>query len=93
MYIDTTTTLYAFYPNYNSISWICGDCPNMDNDSIIYCCAAAFSKDYSVTIRHDKICGPHVYGAKYYEGYHDHFMNGAFIYSNGDYINLLVFCK
>ena len=85
MYIDTTTTLYAFYPNYNSISWICGGCPNKDNDCIIYCCAAAFSKDYSVTVCHDKICGPHVYGEKYYDGYHNHLINGAFIYSNGDY--------
>lgn len=85
IHIDTTSTLYAFYPCYRDIRWICGDCPDKDNDSILFCCTAAFSKDYSVKTSHDKICGPHMDSGKFYEGYQHQLMNGAFIYSDGEY--------
>ena len=83
--IDTTSTLYVFYPNYKGIKWVCSNSPNENNDSILFCCTAAFSKDYSIEINHSKICGSHITEGKYYEGYQHHLINGAFLYSNGEY--------
>lgn len=83
--IDTTSTLYVFYPNYNGIKWVCSNSPNENNDSILFCCTAAFSKDYSIEINHSKICGSHITEGKYYEGYKHKLINGAFIYRNGRY--------
>lgn len=83
--IDTTSTLYVFYPNYKGIKWVCSNSPNENNDSILFCCTAAFSKDYSIEINHSKICGSHITEGKYYEGYKHKLINGAFIYRNGRY--------
>ena len=85
IFIDTTATLYVFYPNYKGIKWICSDSPDENNDSILFCCTATFSKDYSIEIDHSKVCGSHITEGKYYEGYQHHLINGAFLYSNGEY--------
>lgn len=85
MAIDTTSTLYAFYPNYDYIKWTCSKSPNKDNKNIIFCCTATFSKDYSIKIDHNKICGSHIVDGKYYEGYQHCLLNGAFVYSDGIY--------
>ena len=79
MAIDTTSTLYAFYPNYDYIKWTCSKSPNKDNKNIIFCCTATFSKDYSIKIDHNKICGSHIVDGKYYEGYQHCLLNGAFV--------------
>lgn len=85
IYIDTTSTLYAFYPHYRGMKWVCSDSPDEGSDSILFCCTAAFSKDYSIGIGHDKIWGSHVAEGAYYEGYRHHLINGAFIYKDGEY--------
>lgn len=89
IFIDTTLTLYAFYPNYSSIKWICTESPSMENDSILFCCTAAFSKDYSININHDKICGSHIVDGTYYKGYANPLINGAIVFHNeGEYVFL-----
>ena len=85
MDIDTTEALFVFYPHYNAVRFVCSDRPDTDDENILFCCTAAFSRDYSIKIRNEKICGAHVVDGKFHEGYHSRLINGGFIYDSGKY--------
>lgn len=67
--IDTTNNgLIIYYPLTDSIEHRCFDLPDpaVDRD-IVFCCAAAFTEDYDIEASHNRICGDHVSGGKYYQ--------------------------
>lgn len=83
--IDTTGVLFAFYPHYNNIRFVCSGRPDTNDANIIFCCTAAFSKDYSITVSNEKICGAHVVDGTYHDGYRSSLTNGAFVFDSGHY--------
>lgn len=83
IYIDTTESLYVFYPNFKDIRLVCSEMPDKDNGKILFCCTAAFSKKYSFSTDHEEICGTHMENGKIYNGYQDAIINGGFYYHDG----------
>lgn len=81
--VDTTSTLYIFYPSYKSIDFVCGERPSSADTSIVFCCGAAFTKNRRLTTNHDHIGGIHTSQGIVYQGYECPDNNGCFVFYDG----------
>ena len=54
-----TDDLYIYYANCSDISFVTGDRPSKDDESIQLCVAAAFQHSYQLDFRHSNIVGWH----------------------------------
>lgn len=69
MKVDTTENLIAYYPEFSRIDLVCDTMPSKEDTDVIFCAEAAFTADYLDEFTHSNICGPHVSGGDYYQGY------------------------
>jgi hypothetical protein len=60
--IDTTYNLYVFKPSFSRIELAIETMPSKDNDSIVFCAAAAFTKSIRKTFSIDNIVGGYISG-------------------------------
>ena len=60
MQIDTTFNLYVFKPNFSEVKLEIGKMPSTNNDSIIFCAAAAYTTSIKDTFAVDNIVGGYV---------------------------------
>ncbi len=79
--IEHKNSLCIYYPQYSKIDLVTGNMPSPDDESVIMCCAAAFTGELLDTFDHKNIAGNHVSNGKYYEGYHCKVNTGCFAYN------------
>lgn len=60
MQIDTTFNLYVFKPNFSKVKLEIGKMPSTNNDSIIFCAAAAYTSSRRDTFAIDNIEGGYI---------------------------------
>ena len=60
MQIDTTFNLYVFKPNFSKVKLEIGKMPSTNNDSIIFCAAAAYTSSRQDTFAIDNIEGGYI---------------------------------
>lgn len=60
MQIDTTFNLYVFKPNFSKVKLEIGKMPSTNNDSIIFCAAAAYTSSRRDTFAIDNIVGGYI---------------------------------
>lgn len=60
MQIDTTFNLYVFKPNFSEVKLEIGKMPSTNNDSIIFCAAAAYTSSRRDTFAIDNIVGGYI---------------------------------
>lgn len=69
--IDTVHTynLIVYYPHFTSIDLCLGEMPNKSDESIIFCCAAAYTSNVkTTTFSHDRVDGNHVSHGVFHKG-------------------------
>ena len=85
MQIDTTVNLYVFKPHFSKIELEVGQMPSPQNDSVIFCAAAAFTSQLKDTFTYDNIVGAYITHGKKYRNYSAGKNYGRFIYANGNW--------
>ena len=91
IYIDSTTQLKIYYPQFSRVDLVCGEMPPTSQTDIIMCCAAAFTGQKLETFSHDNIAGDHVADGVFYNGYACPSNTGTFVFY-GDYWRFLPSC-
>lgn len=86
MQIDTTYNLYVFRPNFSRVELEVGQMPSKQNDSIIFCAAAAFTLAIRDTFAYDNIVGAYITYGKHYGQYAADKHYGRFIYMGGNWL-------
>ena len=77
-----TDDLYIYYARYNDISYVAGDRPSRDDESILLCVAAAFQDTYQLDFHHSNIVGWHTSDGQLERGKPQSRL-GAFTYVDG----------
>ena len=80
MHIETTNDLIIYYPQYSNIDLACGKMPSKEDESVLFCCEAAFTGELLDGFKHSNIAGHHVSGGKFYKGYCCKPNTGCFVY-------------
>ena len=90
MMVDTTETgLVLYFPPTDSLDLRCFDRPDPELDnSIVFCCAAAFTADFATVPDHNRICGDHVSGGRYYPRPMLKRNTGAFVVKDSSWVFL-----
>ena len=83
MLLLETEDLYIYYADYGSISFVAGNRPSRDDESILLCVAAAFQDAYQLDFRHSNIVGWHASDGVLERGTPKDRL-GAFTYVNGE---------
>ncbi len=87
-YVITDTTnagLIIYTPTYSRIALECGTMPEQANESIIFCCSAAFTGELRKEFSHSNIAGHHVSGGKLHKGFRCKPNTGAFVWYSGQW--------
>lgn len=91
-----TPDITIYQPSFSRIDMVCGTRPQAEDESILFCGAAAFTRIYGWTeFSHDLIAGDHVAGGVFYHGYDcpetDSVVGntGSFVYYDGQWHLLL----
>lgn len=61
--------LIVYYPQFGSIDFQVGEYPDRNDSSIIFCCAASFTRKRRFIQKEDNVAGPYVTKGKYHCGY------------------------
>ena len=77
-----TDDLYIYCPDYSDISFVAGDRPSRDDESVRLCVAAAFQHSYQLGFDHDNIVGWHASEGRLERGTPQDRL-GAFTYVDG----------
>ena len=80
MVIEETSNLIIYYPQYSDIDLVCGNMPVKEDESVLFCCEAAFTGQLLEVFKHSNIAGHHVSGGKFYRGYSCRPNTGCFVY-------------
>ena len=78
--IEETSNLIIYYPQYSDIDLVCGNMPVKEDESVLFCCEAAFTGQLLEVFKHSNIAGHHVSGGKFYRGYSCRPNTGCFVY-------------
>jgi len=78
--IDTTASLCVFEPHFSRVELEVGTMPAKDDTSVIFCAAAAFTRDYLDAFGHGNIVGAYVTHGVAYNGYEGKGRYGRFVY-------------
>ncbi len=77
--IDTTYNLYVFRPSFSRVELEVGQMPSKQNDSIVFCAAAAFTLAFRDTFAYDNIVGAYITHGKHYGRYAANQHYGRFV--------------
>ena len=80
IHIETTSDLIIYYPQYSDIDLVCEIMPSKNDESVLFCCGAAFTGELLDEFKHSNIAGHHVSGGKFYKGYSCRPNTGCFVY-------------
>ena len=80
--IDTTANLIVFQSNFSRVELEVGTMPSKDNDSVIFCAAAAFTAQLKDTFAYSNIVGAYITHGKHYNQYACSGKYGRFIYAD-----------
>lgn len=72
MHIDSTANLILYDITDCRLDLACGMMPDSTDEMVIFCAAAAFTRQCLDTFEHSNILGPHVSNGKRFEGYIEH---------------------
>ena len=86
MQIYTTYNLYVFRPNFSRVELEVGQMPSKQNNSIIFCAAAAFTLAIRDTFAYDNIVGAYITHGKHYGQYAAGQHYGRFVYAGGSWL-------
>lgn len=67
--IKKDNNLVFYYPQYNYIDFVCGTMPEASDNSVLFCCEAAFTGELLNEFKHSNIAGNHVSLGRFYKGY------------------------
>lgn len=88
--IDTTQDgLAIYYPKFESIDLVCGSYSPVEDENVIFCCAASFTGETLPVFKHSNVAGNHVSGGEYNKGYLCKHNTGAFVWYKGQWKFLL----
>ena len=96
--IITNNDFTIYYPHYDIIDLVCETMPEPTDESIIFCCSAAFTGQLLNEFKHSNIAGHHVSNGTFYKGYACKANTGCFvfnpqdkswIFAKGNYINYI----
>lgn len=82
MRIDEQDSLLVYYPNFEKMDFVCGKCVP-SSQSILYCCAGAFTAKRLKEFNHNNIRCNHVSNGRFFRGSDEPICNGVFTYYNG----------
>ena len=74
-------TLTIYYPQFDTIDLVCQKMPQATDESIIFCCSAAFTGELLKEFKHTNIAGNHVSGGEFYRGYGCKANTGCFTFN------------
>lgn len=81
--VDTTADLLAFYPQFKRVDLVFGQMPSTSDESVLFCCSAAFTGKEQAHFDHQNIAGNHVGGGEFHAGYPCALNTGGFVYYEG----------
>ena len=80
--IYNTGTVYIFFPEYSSVELVTGDRPSKSDDSITWCCGAAFQHAVSLGFSEENVEGDHAVNGAYYTSPYTRDTFGAFTFAD-----------
>lgn len=83
--VDTTSSLYMFYPCFKSLDLVYGEPPSEKDSTIIFCCGAAFTRSRMLTFNHLNIGGIHTSNGELFPGYICPENDGCFVFYDGNW--------
>ena len=78
--VDTTADLLAFYPKFKRVDLVFGSMPSTNEESVLFCCSAAFTEKELKQFNHMNIAGNHVGGGEFHKGYACAKNTGGFVF-------------
>ncbi|WP_022762506.1 MULTISPECIES: hypothetical protein [unclassified Butyrivibrio] len=83
--IFKTDKVYVFFPEYTTVDLECGKRPSKSDESITWCCGAAFQHAVQIKFAQDNIEGDHASHGEFYDSPYDRDADGAFTFANGKF--------
>ena len=83
VYIDSTSEVIAYYPQFSRIDLVCGTMPQQSQQEVIFCAEAAFTSKLLEEFAHSNIDGDHVSSGVRHKGAACKDNSGAFTWANG----------
>lgn len=80
--VDTTYNLIVFKPIFHKVELEVNRMPSQNNDSVIFCAAAAFTSRLQHTFTYDNIVGAYITNGKHHFGYQGGKHYGRFVYAD-----------
>ena len=75
-----TCCLMLLFPSYSKVDLVCGTMPSMNDNSVLMCAEACFTKRCLIEFDHYNVAGDHVSNGVRYHGYKCERNTGAFVY-------------
>lgn len=67
--VETTANLYVYYPAYSKIDLVCGLMSKVADNSVEFCCEAAFTGELLTEFKHSNIADNHICNGVMKKGY------------------------
>ncbi|WP_044914935.1 hypothetical protein [Butyrivibrio sp. WCE2006] len=83
--IYRTDKVYIFFPEYKTVDMECGNRPSQSDESITWCCGAAFQHAVELGFSQDNIEGDHASHGEFYDSPYDRDADGAFVFADGKF--------
>ena len=81
--VETTANLYVYYPEYGKIDLVCGQMPKTSENTVTFCCEAAFTGELLSEFKHSNIADNHICNGVMKKGYSCRANTGGFVWGNG----------
>lgn len=78
--VVTTDNLRIYYPEYNHIDLVCGQMPTARDNSVEFCCEAAFTGELLTEFKHTNIADNHICNGVMKKGYRCKANTGGFVW-------------
>ena len=83
--IYNTGKVYIFFPEYSSVELVCENRPSKSDDSITWCCGAAFQHTVSLDFTQENVEGDHAVNGVYYSSPYNKDSFAAFTFAGGEF--------
>ena len=83
--IYNTGKVYIFFPEYSSVELVCENRPSKSDDSITWCCGAAFQHTVSLDFTQENVEGDHAVNGAYYSSPYNKGTFAAFTFAGGEF--------
>ena len=83
--IYKTEKVYIFFPEYSVVDLECGKRPSKSDESITWCCGAAFQHAVQIGFKDENIEGDHASHGEFFDSPYDRDADAAFTFANGKF--------